>query len=1453
MSTTALGPPETRPGERRQPPSGGDPGIRVDRTCTEIRSNGSHDNSTEARQLTDFRAVPAYVLLGDPGAGKTTEFEKESEALGDAALMLPARNLRDFSPADHPEWWNKILFIDGLDEMRTGTADAATALGAIRGRLDQLGKPDFRISCREADWLGPNDIEALRDVSRTSQVTLLRLDPLSPSAIREMLGSRKGLRNVSTFLGEALRRGVYSMLGNPLTLDLLAKAVQEGETWPEGRQSTFEIGCRTMTGEHPDGRRDASAMPPTEIVLEVAGYVCSLLLLSDKQGVTLKTGSDSPAFVSLHDLGGYSDHPSEQNLRATLGTRLFQGADDMRFVPLHRQVAEFLAGRYLARRIDAGLPAQRVVALMTGPSDGRVVTVFRGLSAWLATHSRDTRQILVDVDPVGVALYGDIRGFATNDKERLLRALAQLTPHEPIFDYEHPGSPNDTYRTDTAWAFRSLASTDMVEPIKRLLNPRGAEAADERLQLLVLDALSKAERSETESLGELRPMLEQLVRDVSRTRALRRSALDAYRHILPEHERTQALLQVLGELEENADSDMDGELRGTLLSDLYPTAISPTQIWRYALGPYQHHFLGRFRLFWNDGLLERSSDEQFLELLDALSDDAARLIPVVRRASGFADLPLNLLDHGLMRFGGTLDPRRVDRWLRIVGVYDWRSDGNSQPMRRIRARLTAHPREQTSAFLIRLRHRPAEESTRSWAWREFDPVLRGTFSTDFGLWCLEKGIEIGDAEPILSRRLLTHSFVSLQNPSINEGLSLDVMRERTSNRRDLARELEQLCTERAERERPTPDSDLPAPEELLAERREEERQHREEWAQYVRANETELPENRFSPRDLHHLAKVYLGLFSDSNADLPPRRRIAEFVGEDEVAVDLALAGLRSVIRRDGIPDVKETISLHLESQQSWLAYPVLASLHLLDEEDPASLDNLDARVKRKALAIRYCVPFGDPHPRVGHIVWIDGPAWNDPPDHDQPRGWHDRWLDQDPELVLDVLYRCAAAGIRAGKDFPPGLSELAGITDHDDLVHEVRLKLLKAIPTRGRGARLPLLDGLLAKVLNHPDWTELRQLVELRLSQASINVGQRVRWLAAEAVISPSPGLPRLKMFVGDSEVRAQHLAAVLQHPVEHVRRTSDQPRSIRSILANSGDPETLAALVEMLGPFFGPTGWGGYVTLEMAMSEHIRNLIEKLGALAGDDATEALGDLVGDVQLASWHGHLEGARERQRVVCRDTSYRHPSIDEIRRTLDNSAPANAADLAALLSVRLADIAADIQGGSSNRWRQFWNEDSYGRVLEDQPAKPEDSCRDAILSALELYLPSEVDATREGHYAADRRADVRAACHGFNVPVEIKKNSHRELWSALHTQLIATYTNDPDTDGYGLYLVLWFGADQTTRCSDGTLPATPKEVENLLRDHLTPDEARKISVIVMDVTKPGDRQESSAASEPRLH
>ncbi len=148
---------------------------QVPRTCT-FYPEGS---SPESHEISFFRESDAYVLLGDPGAGKTTLFEKE--ALDSGGLCLSARDFLTFNRVE--EWQGKTLFIDGLDETRAGTEDARTPLDAIRGKLDQLGCPRFRLSCREADWLGGNDQTALNACSPSGKVTVLHLDALTSEDI----------------------------------------------------------------------------------------------------------------------------------------------------------------------------------------------------------------------------------------------------------------------------------------------------------------------------------------------------------------------------------------------------------------------------------------------------------------------------------------------------------------------------------------------------------------------------------------------------------------------------------------------------------------------------------------------------------------------------------------------------------------------------------------------------------------------------------------------------------------------------------------------------------------------------------------------------------------------------------------------------------------------------------------------------------------------------------------------------------------------------------------------------------------------------------------------------------------------------------------------------------------------------------------------------------------------
>lgn len=1403
------------------------------RTCTEISTG-------EARRLSAYESVPAYVLLGDPGAGKTTEFLTEQRRLDDAAAYVKARDFIHLDLGSHPEWKGRTLFIDGLDEMRAGATDARIPLDEIRNRLDRLGRPSFRISCREADWLGPSDRQNLEAVSPDSTIRLLLLNELSTQAIRELLAEEIGVDNADAFKNEAERRGLGAMLRNPQTLKLLTKAVGPVGTWPDSRLETLELACRQLVTEYNDEHRHGGPNHRAGVILSAAGHLCALLMLCGFEGYELASGdlaedSGVKGLAPLDDVGGTSMAPSREVLKAALATNLFRPEGETGRVPSHRLIAEFLAGRYLARLIEHGLPARRVVALMTGPSDGRVVTALRGLSAWLAAYAGEARRQLIDADPVGVGLYGDIGGFTLYDRERLLRSLVEFAARGPLFGHAWQDDRALGYGDDTARAFRSLASADMLESIKSVLRTPVGQPQRDRTTAFMAEVLSEAEDSQKESLIPLVPELRTIMRDPDRPPWVTAQALDAYMHIAPPDEHSaRVLVELLEAIRDGVMPDPGEGMRATLLEHLYPRVIGAAEAWRCGLPRPGYNVIGSLSSFWRLRVPEYP-DERIAELLDALSEDGQHLIPVLGH-SYLDDLPVQLLARGLGAFGDTLDTERLFGWLDAAGRTHRARRGRDESTLYVKQWLDDRPEVWKGRFLAWLRERVASEPDGLHRYLSCKPLLHVRPPADFGVWCLDQATALQDSEPALAQQLLGQAYWALSDPGIRDGLTLAVMRERVGAGL-LARRFAELEDQRstAESETDVEDDEWRRDvDERREQRAEKDRQRQEGWRQSLISHLDDLRSNRFFAPDLHTLAQVYLGMFVDVDEEASPRQRVRDFVGGEEVLVEAVMAAIREAVFRDDVPTVDDTISLHAESRHSWLAYPMMASLHLLNEDEPDRLDEISDDRKREALAILYCVSRdgGEAH-------------------------WHERWFREAPELVLEVLYQCAAPVLRAGADLVPCLDILDSLGDrddsapvwgfgdgdelievrspkprfdgHDDLIRATRLRLVDALPTRASNKQMSLLDTLLAPVIRHQEGASLRARAREKLQLTSMNVGQRVRWLAIDALLSDSTNLKALTAYVSESEARVRHLA-------EFLHRTSRRDDMRQSILAGVREPEVLKGAIEILGPSFGPVEWGGSITLGMEMSELLAVLIAQLGTLAGDDTDRALRDLIDDPRQERWHDRLVSAHERQQVVHRDASYRHPRIEEVQHTLSHGAPANAADLAALLQDRIVDIEIDVRGSDSNPWKKYWNVDPHGRPTE---ARPENSCRDVLVEALRDRLPVEVMLAPEGFFAADSRADIRASCAGFNVPVEIKKNSHTDLWTAMRRQLIDKYIIDPTTGGYGIYLVLWFGAGRTKMPPEGNRPDTPEALRQRLEQELTAEEGRKISVIVMDVTRPG--------------
>ncbi len=431
-------------------------------------------------------------------------------------------------------------------------------------------------------------------------------------------------------------------------------------------------------------------------------------------------------------------------------------------------------------------------------------------------------------------------------------------------------------------------------------------------------------------------------------------------------------------------------------------------------------------------------------------------------------------------------------------------------------------------------------------------------------------------------------------------------------------------------------------------RREEEHNRREEWRQVLSSQLEDLRNNRFHAPNLDALARVYLGMTEAADEDASACQRISNFIDGDDALVDAAMTAIREAVLRNDVPSVEETVALHADSKRSWLAYPVLASLHMLNVSDPDRLGAISDDRKREALAILYCVS-----------------------PHNESTDWLEQWFRQKPELVLDVLRQCATPAVRSGEEFVPCIDLLNGFGGprgsvpawvsnehtglfearspkprfdrHDDLIHATRLRLLEAVPVRGPNKQLRLVDNLLAETMQHRDPTALREIARKKLSSTSMNVGQRIRWLAVEAFTSPDPDLRELKqqVCVQKNELRVQHFA-------DFLNRTARQDDMHKSVLSDVRNPNVLGDVIEILAPWFPPVHWGasGFVTLGMEITELLEALITQLGTLAGREADRAFQSLISDPLLERWHDYLKLAHERQRVASRDASYSHPSLE---------------------------------------------------------------------------------------------------------------------------------------------------------------------------------------------------------------
>ena len=430
---------------------------------------------------------------------------------------------------------------------------------------------------------------------------MVRLNPLDREKIKTILERNHGVEDSDAFIVNAKERGVEGLLKNPQTLELLAEAVSQGE-WPSSRRETFERACRMLARE--PNRKHRLANPRSgdiEKFVEAAGGLCAVQVLTGIAGVTLTDRAtpdgDYPALEEIAgEAGGHA--------RSVLGTRLFVGVSGGRFEPVHRQIAEFLAARHVARRIDDGLPVGRAAALITG-FDGELLPTFWNFSSWLGVHSKPSRSLLSRLNPSGMIYAEEEPTYSVDEKRRILFDLRRELAWNPGCLRGHSRTPG----------IGKVVCPELEDTFREILSDDDRSPEHQPHVMMLLQVLADGE-----PLRGLSGLLEDILVDPTWLPGVRCAALDALISYIDKGcLDADCLVELAGKVESGEIEDAQDEILGILLTALYPMTWSVAEIRKFLRKPKDEFAMGEFKKFWTSHVLRESTHEQMHQLLDVVA------------------------------------------------------------------------------------------------------------------------------------------------------------------------------------------------------------------------------------------------------------------------------------------------------------------------------------------------------------------------------------------------------------------------------------------------------------------------------------------------------------------------------------------------------------------------------------------------------------------------------------------------------------------------------------------------------------------------------------------------------------------------------------------------------------------------------------------------------------------
>ncbi|MGX9936904.1 NACHT domain-containing protein [Advenella kashmirensis] len=544
-------------------------------------------------------------------------------------------------------------------------------------------------------------------------------------------------------------------------------------------------------------------------------------------------------------------------------------------------------------------------------------------------------------------------------------------------------------------------------------------------------------------------------------------------------------------------------------------------------------------------------------------------------------------------------------------------------------------------------------------------------------------------------------------------------------------------------------------------------------------------------------AQVYLGTVEDVDAKTPPSERIAQWLGTE--FSDPAYRGFEAYLESSAaIISATEILRAFTEQKLFEAEYIIVAALcerlrngigfrNLSDERIVAGFFILCRMLFREIPEILLLVQ------QIETEI--------------QERG-----------LLPQAIRQLVETQLHANCNYIIGLSEFMQEDKHEELAVTLANEWLK-FPDLSHDTEVHLINRLLRS-------SQHEMLTDLAVSRIGVVSGERsLRWDVVGLIVDFESARARLSTKSNEIDL------------LWHIRDCTSGDRYETGISPTAWTAKQLEWIISTFR-----TNWP-IVSRPQKVSMGNRNswdacefLISLINRLGGDVTVEgvtAMSNLV-TAPIDSYTARLLAVSSEQNRILFESSYTPPSLTEICAISLDSNPGNLIDLQVLVLEELNVVQNKIRSDDAESWRGFFNE-------SDIP-KTEEQCRDHLLGLLRQG-DSSVRFEPETHVASDKEVDITCAVGTLRLPIEVKGQWHKELWTATDKQLDNLYASDWRAGGRGIYLVLWFGTQSNENKNirspgrNRERPNSPEQMTKMLIACSKAAQERRIEVVVLDLTR----------------